>query len=160
MKQYYTEIKWGFVFTGVALLWMVFEKLMGWHSSNISSHATMTNLFAIPAIAIYILALLDKRKTDYSGTMSWKQGVVSGLIVTVVIALLSPLAQLITHTIISPEYFPNITKHTAETSQFTQEEAAAYFNLKNYILQSIIGALIMGVATSAVIAILTRKKTL
>ena len=40
----------------------------------------------------------------------------------------------------------------------TQEEAAAYFNLKNYIIEGMIGTPIMGVVTSLVVAIFTRKK--
>ena len=74
MKKYTTEIKWGLIFTIVALLWMVFERLMGWHGGNIARHATLTNLFAIPAIIIYVLALLDKRNNDLGGIMTWGQG--------------------------------------------------------------------------------------
>ncbi len=39
MKKYATEIKWGLIFTIVALLWMVFERLMGWHGENIAQHS-------------------------------------------------------------------------------------------------------------------------
>ena len=51
MKKYMTEIKWGLIFVVAALVWMMFEKAMGWHGKNISSHAMMTNIFAIVAIA-------------------------------------------------------------------------------------------------------------
>jgi hypothetical protein len=157
MKKYITEIKWGCIFILALLLWMGFEKMMGWHDVNIDQHAMMTNFFAIPAIVIYILALLDKRKRDYGGVMSWKQGFVTGLIITVVIAILSPLAQFIIHNIISPDYFENIREYTVTMGEMTQENADAYFSMSSYITQSVIGALAMGVLTSAVVAAFTRK---
>jgi hypothetical protein len=39
--------------------------------------------------------------------MSYLQGLVSGLILTVVVVLLTPLSQYITHELISPGYFSN-----------------------------------------------------
>lgn len=160
MKKYTTEIKWGLIFTIVALLWMVFERLMGWHGENIDQHATMTNLFAIPAIVIYVLALLDKRKSDLGGIMTWGQGFTSGLIITLVVVVLSPLAQYLTHTIITPEYFANVIEYSVSNDMMTREEAEGYFSLNNYIMQSAIGGLIMGIVTSAVVALFTKKKEL
>lgn len=160
MKKYTTEIKWGLIFTAVALLWMVFERAMGWHGENIDQHVTMTNLFAIPAIIIYVLALLDKRKNDLGGIMTWGQGFTSGLIVTLVVVILSPLAQYLTHTIISPEYFANVIEYAVDSGNMTREEAEAYFSLNNYIMQSAIGGLIMGIVTSAVVAFFVKKNSL
>lgn len=160
MKKYITEIKWGLIFTIVALLWMVFERLMGWHGENIAQHSTMTNFFAIPAIIIYVLALLDKRKNDLGGIMTWGQGFISGLIITLVIVVLSPLAQYLTHTIITPEYFTNVIEYSVSNDMMTREEAEDYFSLNNYMFQSAIGGLIMGIVTSAVVAFFTRKKAL
>jgi hypothetical protein len=37
-------------------------------------------------------------------------------------------------------------------------DAEAYFNLKNYMIQSVVGALIMGVVTTAVVAFFLRAK--
>ncbi len=159
MKKYTTEIKWGLIFTIVALLWMVFERLMGWHGENIGQHATLTNLFAIPAIVIYVLALLDKRKRDLGGLMTWGQGFTSGLIITLVVVILSPFAQYLTHTIITPEYFTNVIEYAVNQEQMTREEAESYFSLSNYMFQSAIGGLIMGVITSAVVAFFTKKTT-
>jgi hypothetical protein len=40
----------------------------------------------------------------------------------------------------------------------TQEAAENYFNMKSYIIQGLIGAPVMGLITSAIVAIFTRKK--
>lgn len=159
MRRYAIEIKWALIFTAVSILWMVFEKLMGWHGPRIEQHAMLTNLFAIPATAMCVLTLLEKRKKYYNGVMSWKQGFFTGLRMTLIVVALSPVAQIITTNVISPEYFPNVIAYAVSSGYMTQEEAEAFFGLRNYIVQSMIGGLVIGTATSAVVAIFTRKKS-
>lgn len=138
---------------------MVLEKAVGLHSTHIDKHMYLTNLFAIPAILIYVLALREKKNKDYNGVMSFKQGFVSGLIITIIVGIFSPLTQWIISTIITPEYFPNVIAYSVETGYHNSlEEAQAYFNLENYMKQSAIGALIMGIITSAVVAFFVKSK--
>ena len=153
------EIKWAFIFIIVFLSWMVFEKLMGWHAENIAVHYYMTNIFAVFAIAVYIFALLEKRKKYYQGSMTWKEGFLSGLMITLIVTIFAPFSQLIVSLIISPEYFPNVIKYSVETGYHKSiAEAEAYFNLNNYLIQSTLGTFIMGVITSAIVAIFVRRK--
>ena len=158
--KFKTEIKWAVIFAVVSLLWMVLEKLVGLHDVHIDKHMYLTNLFAIPAIILYILALKDKKNSDLGGQISYKEGFITGLIITIIVAALSPLTQWITSTIITPEYFPNVIAHSVKTGFHSSlEEAEAYFNLQNYIIQGLIGAMIMGVITSAIVAIFVKSKT-
>ena len=142
----------------VMLLWMGFERLIGLHDEHIANHAIYTNFFAIFAIAVYVFALRDKKKTHYGGEMTWNQGFMTGLIITIIVALLTPLVQWITHTIITPDFFENIRAYSVEQGMMTQEEAEGYFSLSGYIVQSMIGALGMGIITSAIVAFFTRTK--
>lgn len=158
MKAIVTEIKWGLFFVVMALAWMVLEKITGLHSTHIHLHQYLTNLFAIPAILVYIYALKEKREKDYQGIMSYKQGFIAGLIITAVVTIISPLTQIITSLVIRPEYFPNVIAAVVEEGKMTQEEAEAYFKLNNYIKQSLIGAAGMGIVTSAVVAIFVKRK--
>jgi len=158
MKNRTIEIKWGVIFILVSLAWMVMERALGWHDENIADHATYTNLFAIVAITIYVFALRDKKNNFYQGKMTYKQGFISGVILTLVVTIVTPLSQYITSTIITPNYFTNMINYSVETQGFTQEEAEEYFNLQNYIIQSTIFALIVGIITSAVVAIFIKSK--
>lgn len=159
MKNLKIEFKWAVIFSIVGLLWMVLEKLTGLHDKYLDYQYYLTNLFAIPAIWMMVLALKDKKKNFYDGNMSYKQGLISGTILSIIIALLSPLTQWITTYVITPTYFPNVIKRTVELGMYkTTEEAAAFFNYKNYAIQGMFGALVMGIVTTAIAMIFIRTK--
>ena len=138
---------------------MVLEKLCGLHGKYIDYHLYLTNLFAIPAIIIMVMALKDKKDSFYGGQMNYKQGLISGLILSVLIALLSPASQWITSFVISPEYFPNVIKRSVELGYYkTTAEAEANFNYQNYAIQGAIGTLVMGILTTAIAMIFIRTR--
>lgn len=122
----------------------------------------VTNLFAIPAIVMMVLALKEKKRNFYKGRMSYKQGLISGMILSVFIAVLSPLTQWITSYMITPDYFPNVIKRSVELGYYNSiAEAEENFNYLNYALQGAIGALVMGIITTAIamLFIQTKKRT-
>jgi len=159
MKNLKIEIKWAIIFLLMSLLWMLIEKISGLHDRNIDKQSLYTSFIAIPAIAIYVFALLDKRKNYYQGLMTYKQGFITGLIITAIVTILSPLTQYLTSEVITPEYFSNIIKYSVAGGDMTQQEAEKYFNLKSYIVQGLIGAALMGTVTSAIVAIFTRRSS-
>jgi len=158
MKNFKIELKWGLVFSLFTVIWMFFEKSMGWHDEHIAKHPIYTNFIAIPYIIIFVLALLDKREKYYNGIMSWKKGLISGTIISVIIAIFSPLVQYIVSFHISPEYFDNVIKFAVENGRMTQEGAEAYFNFNSYLIQGIFFSLAMGIVTSAIVAAFVKKK--
>lgn len=158
MDKIKIEIKWALYFVLMQLVWMVIERMAGFYNERIDLHATFTNFIAIPAIAVYVFALLDKKKNFYAGNMNYKQGLISGLIISFFVTLISPLTQYITTAFIAQDYFPNVIKYTVEKGDMTQEAAEAFFNLKSYIIQGLIGAPVMGLVTSALVALFTKTK--
>jgi hypothetical protein len=159
MKSIKIEIKWGIYFTLMTLAWMLLEKICGLHGKYIDYHLYLTNLFAIPAIWFMVLALKDKKKNFYNGNMGYKQGLISGIIISAIIALLSPLTQWITSYVITPEYFPNVIKRSVELGYYkTTAEAESNFNYKNYAINSTIFAFVFGVITTAIAMIFIRTK--
>ncbi len=158
MNKYSIEIKWGIQFSILTLVWMIIEKSVGLHDQYIDKHAAYTNLFGIVAIGIYFLALLDKKKNYYAGLMDWKQGFISGLLLSAIIAVLSPIVQYITFAFITPHFFKNIIDYAVSHKIQTAAQAETFFNLKSYMLQSIFGALSMGVITAALVALVVKTK--
>lgn len=159
MKNIKIEIKWAIYFALMTLLWMLLEKISGLHGKYIDYHLYLTNLFAIPAIWFMVLALKDKKNNHYNGNMSYKQGLISGIILSAFIALLSPLTQWIISYVISPEYFPNVIKRSVATGYYkTTVEAEANFNYKNYAINSTIFAFVFGLFTTAIAMIFLRTK--
>ncbi len=159
MKNIKIELKWAILFSLMTLLWMVLEKMAGLHSKYIDYHLYLTNLFAIPAIILMVLALKDKKKNFYKGNMTYKQGLITGIILSVLIALISPLTQWITSYFITPEYFPNVIKRSVELGYYkTTAEAEANFNYINYAKQGVIGALLMGIVTTVIAMIFLRTR--
>lgn len=159
MKNLRVEIKWAIIFSIVGLLWMVLEKVSGLHGTYLDYHMYLTNLFAIPAIIMMVMALREKKKKSYNGHMTYGKGFVSGTLLSLFIAVLSPLTQWVTSYVISPEYFPNVIVRTVELGMFPDTEtAASYFNYSNYAVQGAIGAFVMGILTTAIAMIFIRSK--
>lgn len=153
------EIKWAILFSLMGLVWMFLEKLSGLHGTYIDYHLYLTNLFAIPAIWVMVLALKEKKKVYFNGNITYKQGLISGIILSVIIALFSPITQWITTYIITPEYFPNVIKRSVEIGYYkTTAEAEANFNYSNYAVQGAITAFIMGLITTSIAMIFIRTK--
>jgi hypothetical protein len=159
MNKIKIEIKWAIIFVLMTLAWMLLEKLAGLHGENIDYHMYLTNLFAIPAIVVMVLALKDKKRKFYAGNMNYVQGLISGIFLSAFISLLSPLTQWITSYVITPEYFPNVIERSVELGYFeTREAAEANFNYRNYAINSTVFAFVFGVITTAVAMIFIRTK--
>ena len=100
-----------------------------------------------------------QKENFYNGEMNFKQGFISGFIISLIVTLFSPLNQWIISEIITPDYFKNVIAYSVETGYHeNMEEAEAQFNLESYIIQSTIGALVMGIITSAILALFVKTK--
>ncbi|OAB75761.1 DUF4199 domain-containing protein [Cochleicola gelatinilyticus] len=158
MKHIKIEFKWAIIFTIAMLLWMLFEKTLGWHDEKIADHYWLTLLFFPIGIFMTVLVMREKRRRMYRGKLTWMQGFLTGLKMSVFVALLSPLAQYITHNYITPEYFNNVIDYSVTNDLMTMKKANEVFNFNSYMLQSFFGALIGGIITSAIVAIFMRRK--
>lgn len=158
MSNYKIEIKWAFVFIATLLIWSLLEKVLGFHDERIGQHPIVSMFFMFPAVIIYIFALKEKKKKFYEGTISFSQIFKSGLIISLIIALINPGTQWIISYIISPDYFANAIKHTVEGGFDTQENADAFFTYKSYVVQGILFALFMGLLTTLIVGMFLKSK--
>ncbi|QIE60597.1 DUF4199 domain-containing protein [Rasiella rasia] len=157
MKAIKIELKWAFIFTITTLVWMLFEKTLGWHDEKIADHFWLTLLFLPFAILMYVLVMREKRRRHFDKKMTWTQGFVTGAKMALFVALLSPLAQYITHHYITPEYFNNVASYSVTNDLMSIEEANDYFNINNYIWQAAVGALGGGLVISALVAVFMKR---
>lgn len=110
----------------MSLLWMALEKATGLHDVYIEQHAIYTNLFFIPAVLVYVLTLRDKKYNFYNADVSYNQLFISGLIMSLMIALLAPLSTFVSVEYLSPEYFDNAIKMSVKNKIMSQTEAEEY----------------------------------
>ncbi len=151
------ELKWSVIYTLFLFIWMFFEVQMGWHNALIAQHHIYTMFFYLPAALLYYLALTDKRNNFYGGIMTYRQGFTTGLIITVFIALLAAPAQYIISTYITPDYFENVKTYAITHGKATLEEAESLFNLRSYMIQSVVGALVLGFLFSALLPLFAKR---
>lgn len=159
MKKFAIEIKWAIISIIIFLAWMTLEKQLGFHDEKLKWQMVFTLLILFPTFLIYYLALRDKKKNYYQNNMNWKQGFVSSIVISFVVAIFSPISQFITHEFITPDYFEKMISLSVESKRMTLEQAQNYFNLSAYIWQSISGGISMGVVIGAIVAYLIRTKT-
>lgn len=157
MRNYRIELKWSLIYIVATLVWMGMENVAGLHTIHIDRHAFYTNFFMIPVILIYILALRDKRHHFYNGSMTWTQGFITGLLITVIVAIFSPLTTLITHKIIAPSYFANAIEFGVSIGK-DRMGLENYFNLNTYMIFTAFGTLCMGMVIAAVVALFVRVR--
>ena len=148
----------GSYFVLSAILWHLFERIFGLHGEYIHLHPLFTNLFFIPTVVLYVLALKEKRR-KLGGNITYKQAFFAGFSISMVVALLSPLTTLLIQQVISPNYLENAIDYAVTNKKMTAEMANAMFNLNNYLLQSFIGALIMGIVISAIVSFYIKTKS-
>ena len=157
MKNLRIEFKWAIIFTIATLAWMLLEKTLGWHDEQIANHDWLTLLFLPFIILMYVLAIREKRRRLYGKKITWKQAFLSGLMVSVFAALLSPLAQYITHNFITPEFFVKVKDYSVTNKLMTVNAVNDYYNINNYIMQAALSSLIGGAIISAILAFFMKR---
>lgn len=90
--------------------------------------------------------------------MNYKQGLISGLVMTSIITIFSAPNQYIISTIITPDYFDNVIKYVIEHKMMTEEAAKAQFNLQNYMIKSAVGAAMFGIVINLITAFFLKSK--
>jgi hypothetical protein len=155
-----TELKWGLIFSLASLIWVIGEYVVGLHGRFIGQQAVLTNLFFFPAVLMMYLAVREKRaRLALEGQgLGFVEALLSGIAVSVVVALLSPLVQYVFHRWVNPDFFTRMIEYSVVTGKLSRELAEKHFNLNSYMLMSSMGAIGAGGMTSLVLAVLMRTK--
>ena len=92
--------------------------------------------------------------------MSWKQGMITAIIISFIIVFLSPITQFIIHEIISPDFLKNTINYTVSQKKLTLTQAKEYTTLTSSIWKNISDGLSFGVVIGAIVAYLIQSKTI
>ena len=158
MKKFKIEFKWAIIMSIMFLAWMTLEKQLGFHDEKIKWQMFFTMLIVFPNLILYYIAINDKKKNFYRGEINWKQGFISGVVISFIYIIFSPIIQFITHEFITPNYFDKLITLSVESKRLSLEEAKNYFNLTSYIWQNISGGLSSGIVIGAIIAYILKSK--
>lgn len=162
MKNFKIELRWGILFSLITMIWMFIEKnFLLWHDKYISNqYGAHFIALLIIFILVYYFALREKRRDYYRGKMSWKKGVFSGGLLTVIITVLSPFTVFFIYHYISPDYFHNMIEYqTTESNNMTTKSAEMFFSMKSFMIQKIFTDLSFGIIIAVIIALFFRKRT-
>lgn len=157
MKNYSIEIKWALRFTLLTLAWSIGEKAIGLHDVHIENYGLCSMLFVFPAFLFFYLALTEKKKYFYNNSMTWLQGLVCGALISLIIAVLNPVTQLVIYKSISPAFFDNMIAYKVKHNM-SLKTVQEVFNLKSYIIQTTLSNLSYGFVTGALVSLLVRNK--
>jgi hypothetical protein len=158
------EWKWGLLIGGANLIWLLLSWLLGMHGNGFGMIQVMFAVSFFVSLSGYILAfrslLLAEPET------SFVEGIRSGAIIAGVSAILAILGQVLYFTFLNPgwtDYLVGQTRLHYEAMGVAGEQlerlltqAEVAYGFKNYVIQSGLGALVLGMIFSAVIMGATR----
>jgi hypothetical protein len=140
----------------VTFVWALIAKVLGFHSDRIASGQIFNTLIIVPSFFAYVFSIIEKSRTRYQGHITFKQGFVSGMMLTLFVTILGPLTPLFS-VMISPDFFNNAIQFVVSNKTMTEAEAVEFFNLTSFIIQGIIAAPVFGLVLSAVATPVARR---
>lgn len=161
MRSIRIELRWAILFSFFLMAWMWIEKYLGWHDQLIGKQVWYHLLILlISYIVFYYFALKDKRNIYYKGKMDWKRALISGGIMSVFIAILSPFIQYFIYNYITPDYFGNMIEYQTSKEKYsmTLEGAQSLYNMKTFIFDEVVSSLSFGIVISAIVGLFVRTK--
>jgi len=145
------ELRYAVLTSLLVLLWLITEFEIGLQDKYVSVHPYISLLAYLIPVVTYRMALREKIEEKY-GKLSFKQAFISGLLMTVFCSILAVPIQLGFHKLVNPDFFETMIMYSTEHSHYSLEQAAHYFNLQNYIIESVIGTFFVGAIISLILA--------
>ncbi len=162
MKNFKIELRWAILFSFILMIEMFFERYMGWHEVKyIASQYSLHYLVLIVLFGVvYYFGIKEKRKNYYEGFINWKQAFISGAMISVIVAILSPLTQFFIYHYITPNYFKNMITYQVSKADnpLTKAGAQDIFNMTSFVIQGIFTCLSLGLIVSGAVALIVRKE--
>ena len=162
-----TEIKYGIITGLIICLWHLIEYFLGFHSykMHIGEYTTYF-VVIIPFITLY-LGIKEKRDKIYNGRISLRQGVRTGLMISLIGTVIVAVYLIIYFNSINPNFLDLSIAYqksklmsrgrTAEEITTEMDRLKFMFNFVNQLLFGIIGLVTSGFIISFALSMLLKK---
>ncbi len=158
MEKFKIEFKWASIFTGINMLWVYAEKLLGFHDEQSFIHPILSYILVFPISVCIFLSLRQKRDQYYSGHITWQKAFLSGALFSLLIAGLSPGTIYVMTQYISPDFFENAIRTSIQKGS-DEKFINEIFNLNAYIQSTMMLYLSFGVMVSAIAGLIVKRKS-
>ncbi|MDF1656053.1 MAG: DUF4199 domain-containing protein [Verrucomicrobiales bacterium] len=160
------ELRWGLIIGSVNMGWLFLSYYLGMHDQGLGMIQVMTLVSVLLSVVGYLLGLRDI--TFRFPDTQYKEGLRSGAIIAGIVAVFAALSQVIYFKLINPGWTEQMVELTrnfylesglpeTEAEQFA-EGAKQTFGLTSYMIQSALGAIIIGMISTAIILMFLRKR--
>ena len=148
-----------------SFVWLCLEFTFGLHDRYVDYYIYTANIiYALPVIGLY-WAIKKRYHSLPPGEFQIKDGLMSGVIVSVTAAFLNLPLQLLFLKYINPDFFGNMIAASAKkaimsggNSILAIQEAQDYYNQTAFLIQGFTGFLILGLFVSLMISFRLVKK--
>jgi len=157
MNKFKIEFKWAIYYTFLGIIWFKLENYLGFHGEGVANQAVFSNLIYLFIFGIYILFLMDKKKNYYNGIMTWQQGLISGVVLSVLAMILAPFAIYFKLKYVNPNFFEQMIQASTKRG-INLENAEALYNMKAYITLGVVDCLSFGIIFAALASSIVKSK--
>ena len=159
-----TEIKYGFNISVAGFAFICAEFLLGLHTKFVKWHPMVSWVAMLIPVLGLIFAIRQKRY-ELGGFISYKKSLRTGVLVSIVSAIVNPLFIFIYYKIVNPGWTAFMVEEARKFAISSGKDpfeamknAEIYFSMKSYMIQSALGALGGGILISLILAYFLQKK--
>jgi hypothetical protein len=163
------EIKYGAITGAGICLWIIAEYLLGFHTDKMDvGEYSIYFVVLIPLITIY-LGIKEKRDRQNKGVISFNYGVRTGLMISLIAAVITSLFIIFYFNFIDPKFFERGVQYQTQKLILkgkTNKEIAGQienirltFSFVNQLLFAILGTVVTGFIISIVLSLILKRKT-
>jgi uncharacterized protein YqgC (DUF456 family) len=146
------EIKYAILFVFLSFIWNCIEYFTGLQNKYINIHPYfVTTFFILMTSVIYFLATREKKRAR-GGRITFMQGLITGMTLTLFILILNPAALYLFSEFINPNFYNSFIRHDVLTGKYSVSEANDYYNLPNFIKVGTLYRFIMGMFATVIIS--------
>lgn len=152
------EFRWGVVIGLAGLIWLYLSYYLGMHTSGVAMVQVMALIGFLIQVVGFVFALRGIHRSYPE--MTFREGGASGIRIAGIVAVIAVMTQLGYFFIIHPEWTEYMVEETTayyEAQGVTGEDLEEYregamttFGLRSYLLQSALGALLVGAITTLI----------